>query len=60
MLLLDEIEVKDLLEHCLDQVRRPLNSKNRFEHYVLLQCLKGLSVKDFERYKEEFKYIIKE
>ena len=58
--MLNEIELKDLLDHCLEQVRNPLNLKNRFEHYVLMQCLKNLSKEDFERYKEEFKFIIGE
>lgn len=58
--MLDNIEIKDLLEHCLNQVQKPLNLKTRFEHYVLMQCLKDLSKEDFERYKETFKFIIKE
>lgn len=58
--MLDEIEIKGLLEHCLEQIRKPWNLKSRFEHYVLMQCLKNLSEEDFERYKEEFKFIIKE
>lgn len=57
--MLDEIGIKGLLEHCLDQIRKPWNLKSRFEHYVLMQCLKNLSEEDFERYKEEFKFIIK-
>ena len=58
--MLDEIDIKDLLSHCLEQVRRPLSIKNRFEHYVFMQCLENLSKEEFDRYKETFKLIIKE
>ena len=58
--MLDDLEIKDLLEHCLAQIRKPLNLKTRFEHYVLMQCLKNLSKEEFDRYKETFKLIIKE
>lgn len=58
--MLDEIEIKGLLEHCLEQVRKPWNLKSRFEHYVLMRCLENLSKEEFDRYKETFKLIIKE
>lgn len=46
---------KELLDHCLNKVRR-LNQYT-FEHYVLMQLLNNVSDEEFERICDNFKYI---
>ena len=46
---------KELLDHCLNKVRR-LNQYT-FEHYVLMQLLNNVSDEEFKRICDNFKYI---
>lgn len=54
------MNINDLMEHCLQQIRKHPYSKIGFEHYILLQCLQNMSQSEFEKIKSNYKYIIKE
>jgi len=54
------MNINDLMEHCLQQIRRHAYSKIGLEHYILLQCLQNMSQSEFEKIKSTYNYIIKE
>lgn len=54
------MSINDLMEHCLQQIRRHAYSKIGLEHYILLQCLQNMSQSEFEKIKSTYNYIIKE
>lgn len=53
---MDEVKIQDLIDHCIDQVRRSQRIKTRFEHYILLQCLSNITEEEYERLKDEFNH----
>lgn len=54
------MNIIDLMEHCLRQIRKHPYSTIGLEHYILLQCLQNMSQSEFEKIKDNYSYIIKE
>ena len=54
------MSINDLMEHCLQQIRKHPYSTIGLEHYILLQCLQNMSRSEFEKIKGNYNYIIKE
>ena len=54
------MSINDLMEHCLQQIRKHPYSTIGLELYILLQCLQNMSQSEFEKIKGNYNYIIKE
>lgn len=58
--MIEEIKQTEMIEHCLQEIRKFPYHKIGLEHYVFMKLLENLSAEEYVRLVEEYKFIIKE
>lgn len=56
----ERITQEDLLEHCLNAVRKHPYDRIGLEHFIFMKLLEGCSSSKFEELVNLYRYIIKD